>query len=127
MSISENKKFVFKGMIIYISVSLFCLIFALIYYCFSHGVHSPFMTWLFAFPLILGVVPCTVFMLTDKLHQPERISLNAYNSGVAAVTVSSALRGIFEIAGTDSVYQPCLMVAGVLLLIAGIVLWTRKK
>lgn len=35
-----------------------------------------------------------------------------YNSGVAALTVSSMLRGIMDIAGTGSVYQVWMLYAG---------------
>ena len=112
-----------KGMLIYLAVSLFCLLFSLVYNQFSHGVHSPFMTWLFAWPLVLGCLPCGAFLLLRALRPPKRLTVNIYNSGVAALTVSSLLRGIFEIAGTASVYQQWLMAAGVTFLTAGIIIY----
>ena len=92
-------------------VSGLCLVFSVIYAQFSHGVASPFMTWLFAIPALGGVVEvvaCTV-------AQPDRFALNAYRSGVAALAVSSCLRGIFEIAGTASPYVNWYVAAGIAL------------
>lgn len=103
---------------IYIGVTIFCLVFFLIYNCFSHGVHSLYMTWLFAWPLVLGVFPSTLIIFFKKLRRPDGLCINIWNSGVAAVTVSSMLRGIFEIAGTGSEYQKWLMRAGALMLAA---------
>ena len=107
-------------MMVYLGVSVFFLIFYLVYDRFSHGVRSPYMTWLFAWPLLLGVLPGVVFWRFPKLCRPGRLAGNLYNSGLAAVTVSSMLRGIFEIAGTGSGYQQRLMYAGGAMLLLGI-------
>ena len=42
------------------AAALGCMVFAAVYECFSHGVFSPFMLLAFLFPLLLGVVPCTL-------------------------------------------------------------------
>ena len=39
------------------------------------------------------------------------------------VTVSSLLRGVFDIAGNSSVYQTAMMAAGFVLLFAGLILY----
>lgn len=46
-----------------------------------------------------------------------------YNSGVAALTVSSMLRGIMDIAGTGSVYQVWMLYAGTVMPAAGAVIF----
>ena len=102
---------------------MFCGIFYLVYNRFSHGVHSPYMTWLFVWPLVLGVVPGVYWKWRRNIARPGCIPLNLYHSGVAAVTVSSMLRGIFEIAGTSSVYQEWLMQAGIIMLYGAILLY----
>lgn len=109
-----------RCMMVYMWVSVFCLVFYLVYDRFSHGVRSPYMTWLFAWPFLLGVLPGMVFWRFPKVRRPGRFTVNLYNSGVAAVTVSSLLRGIFEIAGTASDYQQRLMYAGGAMLLLGI-------
>lgn len=108
---------------IYMGVSVFCMVFYMIYDRFSHGVRSPYMTWLFAWPFLLGFLPGMVFWRFPRVRRPGRFTVNLYNSGVAAVTVSSLLRGIFEIAGTASDYQQRLMYAGVAMLFLGIAVY----
>ncbi len=109
-----------KNACIYLAVSAFCVVFAWIYARFSHGVHSPFMTYLFAWPLLLGALPSLIGWLFPRIRPMGRISGNLYPAGVAALTVSSLLRGILEIAGTASVYQSALTVVGSGFLAAGI-------
>ena len=79
--------------------SLFLVTFSLVYNMFSHGVHSPFMTFLFAWPLLLCALPAGICLLV-----PE---------------VPGMLRGIFDIAGNSSVYQSALMSAGFFFLACG--------
>lgn len=116
-----------RPILIYAGVTVFCLVFCLIYYQFSHGVHSPFMSFMFAWPLLLGLVPSLIMALWGQTGRRGKWSQNFYHSGVAALTVSSMLRGIFDIAGTASDYQWYLMVAGFIFLILGIVLYVRGK
>lgn len=109
-----------RGLIIYLCISIFCLVVFLIYDRFSHNVRSPFMTFLFLWPLLLGVFPALWLFLDHALPKPDRLTLNLYNSSVAALTVSSMMRGVFEIAGTSSVFQTGLMIFGAALWFAGI-------
>lgn len=111
------------GRRLYAGATIFCFVFFLVYNRFSHGVHSPFMTWLFLWPLLLGFIPTTALAVISRLPGPSEISAFYYNAGVAALTVSSCLRGIFEIAGTTSVYQVCLMFFGIGMTLAGAALY----
>ena len=108
---------------IYIGVSIFCVILWKIYGNFSHGVNSIYMTYLFAWPLIMGALVNLVFMVIKKLPRPGSFSVNLYNSGVSALTVSSILRGIFEIAGTACYLQTYLYNVGRLFVLAGVVVY----
>ena len=107
---------------VYLGITVFCGIVFLIYDQFSHGVRSPYMTFLFGWPLVFGVLPALIRMLA-KLPDPDILSKDIYNTGVAAMTFSSLLRGIFEIAGTASDYQTYLMGTGVILAAAGLLLY----
>lgn len=109
-----------KGLIIYLCVSAFCFVFYLVYNSFSHGVHSVFMTYLFAVPLVLGALPCLIFTLVRKIRFPNRLCVNLWNSGVAAVACASLLQGILEIAGAESVYHVYLFFVGVGFIFLGI-------
>ncbi len=120
MSTSEKIKRTF-GVKVYLPVTVFCLLFFLIYDRFSHGVRSDYMTFLFVPPLVLGLLPSAVVRLFPAIPKQPAVSADLYHAGVASVTVSFLLRGIFEIAGTSSPYQEYLMTAGVLLLISGAV------
>lgn len=89
------------------------------------------MTFLFAWPLVLCVIPCALLLFLP-LPGPSLISSLLWNTGAAAVTVSSLLRGVFEIAGNSSIYQVMLMGAGCFLLLSGVIMYaagilTRKK
>ena len=79
------------------------------------------MTFLFVIPLVLGALPCAIFVIFKKLRAPGRIAFNLWNSAVAALTVGSMLRGVFEIAGTASPLQEYLMIAGLVMLAGGFV------
>ena len=129
MSTSESKKSAqFNlGVRVYLPVTAFCLIFFLIYDRFSHGVRSPYMTYLFAWPLVLGLLPSLLMQAFPRMRRQKQLSADLYHPGVAAVTVSSLLRGIFEIAGTASDYQVWLMLAGGVLLLGGLLAYLFGK
>ena len=82
------------------------------------------MTFLFVWPFVLGVIPNAIFLaICCHSHKEIHIgtfALNSYYSGIAAITASSMLRGIFDIAGNASVYQQWLMYAGAVMIGMGI-------
>jgi hypothetical protein len=108
-----------RMMISFLILTALCLVFSIIYNRYSHGVTSSYMTFLCLYPLLLGTVPSFLLSIHRFLPLPFQLSMNLYNTGLAAVTLSSAMRGIFEIAGTGSVLQVILMIIGILFLIAG--------
>ena len=81
------------------------------------------MTWLFAWPLVLCALPSAVCLLVSGIPGPSVLSSLFWQTGTAAVTVSSLLRGIFEIAGNSSAIQHALMLAGFICLACGLVLY----
>lgn len=126
MYISEDSKKIMMPAAIYAGVTLFCAVFSIIYNMFAHGVHSPYMTWLFVWPLVLGVAAGLVAGIIRQKRDAGRVADIAeciYNSGVAALTVSSMLRGIMDIAGTGSAYQTWMLYAGAVMAAAGVVIF----
>lgn len=119
----EGRKNYQKGLLTYLLAGAICLLFSTIYNKFSHGVTSPYMTYLCLFPLLLGAVPSLIFLLFSFLPRPGFLSTNLYQTGLSAVTLSSAMRDIFEIAGTGSILQTILMDLGILFLQSGIVVY----
>ncbi len=106
---------------LYIAVSVFLFVFSRVYYLYSHNVHSPYMTYAFAVPLALGALPCFVTSFLKLKPGGAYIPVRLYHSGAAAVIVGCVLRGVFDIAGTSSVYQGYIMCAGVVMLVLGAV------
>ena len=173
----------------YLAVSAFCLLFSAIYRHFSHGIHSPWMSYLAAWPLVLGAAPAAWrWQQNAKKASADRVEgpagmcqgdspsdtigasdasrpsdacgspvpcspsgaqggrpldrrrshvcqgvcssgtsgapgssfrTDLYHFGVAALTVASLLKGILEIAGTDSGYPGLLLFAGAAMLAIG--------
>lgn len=151
----------------YLAVSAFCFVFFLIYDRFSHGIHSPWMTFLFAWPLCLGGLPAALQLAgilpsytgttgsgAEDAGDPGPVFsgrredteaplpcpgdstedagergvkegdrtegwLDLCRFGIAALTVSSLLYGILDIAGTDSVYPGFLFSGGTALFVVG--------
>lgn len=95
-----------------------------IYAQFAHGVSSGFMTFAFLCPLIGGVL----FYMTLWLVCPTvwkrpyyRLMVNLLNSGVAVLAVGCFLKGVFQIAGTDSPLLICYWISGSAFLTAALV------
>lgn len=123
LSTSAEKRF--KNTILcYSLATIFCILFTNIYAIFGHGVSSLYMSYMFLYPLIGGVVLFLVLYAGRKsLHKKSyhRASYNLYNSGVVCFTVGSMLQGIFEIAGTNSGYILVYYIAGGTLILVSIV------
>lgn len=118
------------GIIRSIAASAFCLLFSIVYNHFGHGVHSPFLSWLFLFPLLFGTALYLVFYLTGVPHRPSPAAFSVYRTGVSTLTVGSALTGIMEIAGTSSPYIKIYWILGFASIAAAILLqvtYTHKR
>ena len=90
-----------KPLLIWLCITLFCGLFSFVYESFSHGVFSPFMVWLFLFPLIGGVLPAAAFTVLRCAAVSQWIR-RIWRAGVATLTVGSCMTGIFEIYGSDA-------------------------
>ena len=94
----------------YLAAAAGCVLFAVVYAQFSHGVYSPYMTYMFAIPLVGGFLPALCLKLAKAAPLPLA-ARQAWGLALAALTVASCLRGIFEIAGTGSAFLPVYLVA----------------
>lgn len=102
-----------------------CVVFNLIYAQFAHGVSSPFMTFMFAIPLVLGALPAVALHLVHAQPAPL-IARQAWGLAVACLTVASCLQGIFDIAGTASPWLPVYLVTAVMFAAIAIVACVRR-
>ncbi len=103
----------------YLITTVFCVLFAYVYSLFAHGVSSPYMTYLFLYPLFLGVLNAYICMKSKRAKTYCFFATHFYHTGVVTLMLSSMLRGIFEIAGTASIYQTILTILGVVMIISG--------
>lgn len=113
--ISDIRKKFFKTIVIFSIMTIFTFIFDKVYGIFGHGVTSPYMTYMFLYPLLGGVLFYGIIMLLIPSivnKKRYRFFYNIYNSGIAVLTVGSFLRGIMEITGTFSTYLMAYTLVG---------------
>ena len=103
-----------------------CIAFNFIYAQFAHGVASPFMTFMFAIPLAMGVLPALGLQLTKARPVPVA-ARQFWGLAVACLTVASCLHGVFDIAGTASPYLPAYVAAAGIFVIAAVVAARRRS
>ncbi|SCN24182.1 hypothetical protein N3C_1695 [Clostridium sp. N3C] len=122
---SNNKETFKKAVRIYLILSAVAIVIDKVYGAFSHGVDSAAMTWMFLYPLLGGAL---FYFIIDKLipHITKfagcRVFMNLYNSGIATFTVGSFLKGIFEIAGTNSSHLKYYYMTGGAFIVAGLII-----
>lgn len=117
LSILDIRRTIIK----YIFFTIFILVFGQIYEHFSFGVISNYMIYAFLIPLILGLLINTIIYFTKIV--PRKMGSCLYNNGIITLTVGSILRGVLDIYGTTNIYLKIYLYAGVLLIIAGIILY----
>ncbi|MEG0772096.1 MAG: hypothetical protein RR409_02100 [Clostridium sp.] len=119
----NNEKQLRKTIVTYLILSVTAVVIDKVYGIFSHGVDSKAMTWMFLYPLIGGAL---IYFIIEKFmphiirFEGYRGFLNIHNSGIATLTIASFLKGIFEIAGTNSPFLQYFYIVGVAFLIVGL-------
>ena len=91
-----SKKRFKKTVISYTLITIFFFAFSRIYEAFSFGETSVHMHYLFAAPLVGGIL-LAIFL--KVLPHFSRISLNLWNSAVATITAGTLFRGIVNLSG----------------------------
>ena len=94
-----GKKRFKKTVISYTLITIFFFAFSRIYEAFSFGETSVHMHYLFAAPLIGGIL-LAIFL--KVLPYFSRISLNLWNSAVAIITAGTLFRGIVNLSGRST-------------------------
>ena len=97
--INPNKKRFKKTAISYTLITIFFFAFSRLYEAFSFGETSVHMHYLFAVPLIGGIL-LAIFL--KILPHFSRISLNLWNSAVAIITAGTLFRGIVNLSGRST-------------------------
>ena len=105
-----------KTAFVYLLVSLFCVFFGAVYEVFSHEVYSYYMIYAFVFPLAGGTLP----FLALALFGPRKpVAGSLYHAGIAALTISSILRGVLDIYGTSNHLIKGFWILGIVLTVIG--------
>ena len=94
-----GKKRFKKTVISYTLITIFFFAFSRIYEAFSFGETSGHMHYLFAAPLVGGIL---LAICLKVLPHFSRISLNLWNSAVAIITAGTLFRGIVNLSGRST-------------------------
>jgi len=112
--------------LIYLAVAAFCGVFAAVYEHFSHGVYSPWMVCLFAWPLVGGALPYALLRRPpETLSSRLRWARLAHHAAVASATVGSCVQGVLDIYGTTSDWVITYWIAALTFALAAAVLGTH--
>lgn len=91
-----------RSLITYAGLSIFLLIFGLVYQAFSYGETSLFMQGAYLIPLVGG----GLYLLILKIYPlASRLSMNLWNSALATWTVGALLRGIINLSGRSTSFD----------------------
>ena len=114
-----------KTLVGYSLLTIFFFAFSRIYESFSFGEASLHMHYLFAVPLVGGIV---LALLLKIMPNVGRISLNLWNSAVAVLTAGMLFRGIVNLSGRSTTLdQPYWYVGLAFAIVAIASLFFRKK
>ena len=96
---NPSKKRFKKTALIYTLLSIFFFAFSRIYESFSFGETSTYMYYLYAVPLVGGLLLLIILKIIPNL---SRLSLNLWNSAVAIMTAGMLFRGIVNLSGRST-------------------------
>ena len=113
-----GKKRFKKTVISYTLITIFFFAFSRIYEAFSFGETSVHMHYLFAVPLVGGII---LAILLKVLPYFSRISLNLWNSAVAIITTGTLFRGIVNLSGRSTTLDQPYWYVGIGFVILAIV------
>ena len=112
LDIKKNRPF-----LVWLGMTLFCILFAVIYEMFSFGVYSKHMILMFLYPLLLGALPCLIF---------NRSTGRFWNDGILLLTGGSLLAGVLEIYGTSSSLTDMIWWLGIVFLMLELIVFLLK-
>ena len=96
---NPSKKRFRKTALIYALLTIFFFAFSRIYESFSFGETSSHMHYLFALPLVGGIL---LLLFMKVIPSLSRLSLNLWNSAVAIMTAGMLFRGIVNLSGRST-------------------------
>lgn len=118
INLTTQKQHIKRTMFYHFIAASSLLLFSVIYHQYGHGQTALIMYSAFVYPLIVSISYCIIFIL--KLSIPlqskgYRLGYNSLNSGISTLSVACVIKGIFNIAGTNSSYLILFWISGILL------------
>jgi len=104
---------------IWLGVTLLSAVFRIVYYQKSHGVTSPYMSYVFVPAVILTFLYAWNLVLGGNLGVWVRFSLNA---GTGTLMVYLALRGVYAIAQASSSWSDLFLGLALVMYALGVIL-----
>lgn len=122
---NPSKKRFKKTALVYTLLSIFFSAFSRIYESFSFGETSTYMHYLYAVPLVGGLLLLILLKIIPNL---SRLSLNLWNSAVATLTAGVLFRGMVNLSGRSTTLdQPYIYTSIAFLVLAVLsILFTRS-
>ena len=111
-----------KEMIKYLFISIFFLIFSIVYESFSHDVYSNYMMYAFVIPLILGTLIYGIIYIFELNKSFNEFGMKLYNSSIITFTLGSIMKGVLEIYGTTNKLTIIYLIIGIITLIISIII-----
>ncbi len=111
-SLEPTRRRAKRSAIVGLSLTLFCVIFTVIYEHFSHNAASSYMRCMFLMPLVGVALPALIGYLTPLHRYLGRAAFNLWNSGMAVWTVGCLFRGIVNISGRHTTLDQPYWIAG---------------
>lgn len=115
----------FRAFFWYSGLSLFVLLFGIVYTSYSYGVTCDDMTYAFL-PLLISASAYLLFAVFPKIPRPERFSATFFAFSVTCFTLNCITKGILLIAGAYSIYDGILFVAAIVCLALAILLYPTE-
>lgn len=111
----------------YGALAILSEIFSFVYLQFSHGESSPFLVWLFAPALLLGMVPALVLGRTSAKNRPGSATRRIWNSAIATLMAGMLVRSVINISGRYTDYDGIYWVLSGLLFAAAVYAYLRQQ
>ena len=108
-------------------LAVFCGVFSIVYLQFSHGESSPFLVWLFAPALLLGVVPAFLAGCTSVFKRAGITARRFWHSAVATLSCGMLVRAIINISGRYTEYDVIYWVLSGVLFIAAVYVYIARN
>ena len=114
---AKNKKTLIAILIAYTCITIFILIFGIIYESFSHDVYSFWMQFAWIWVLAFGLVPHLLLLVLPIKRVPGLLTGCCLNLGVALFTAGSIYKGVVDIYGTtrNEMFSAYMIISAIML------------